>query len=50
MLAAAIFAGLCFVLVAVLLHADQPFLAFVAGLIGLAVIWPIVVQYLRIPL
>ncbi len=49
MLATAVVAALCFVLVAVLVHADQPFLAFGAGLIGLAVIWPVLVRYLQIP-
>jgi hypothetical protein len=45
----AVVSGLCFVMMAVLLHADQPFLAFVAVLIGLAVIWPVLVRYVRIP-
>jgi hypothetical protein len=49
MLSVAVIAALCFVVVAVLIHADQPFLALVAGLIGLAVIWPVLVQYVRIP-
>lgn len=50
MLATAVVAALCCVLVAVLVHGDQPFLAFVAGLIALAVIWPVLVRYLRIPI
>lgn len=49
MLTVAIVAGLCFVMMALLVHADQPFLAFVGALIGLAVIWPVLVRYVRIP-
>ena len=46
----AIIAGICFVVAAALYHAEQHVLAFVTGLIGLALIGPIALRYLGVSL
>ena len=44
----ALAAGACFVMAAALYHGEQPLLAGLSALIGLAVLWPVLVQYPRI--